>query len=366
MAEVQVVLATAVGAGAENIQRLPAFDIVILDEAAQATEPAAWIPMVRSKRAVLVGDPCQLAPLVRSTEASDGGLATPLMARVSQNIPEKVNSQKAPALGAANAYLSSGVLGCVLTTQYRSNQLISDWASQEMYGGRLAASERVASRLLSQMPGVASTPATNAPLLLLDTRTRAGMLLTGCSEVSESEMAARERSRNIFSTSRDEDDGNLPVSSSSSLVNEGEAYAVMMHVAGLLGAGLAPSDIAVQSPYAAQVRLIRTKLADVAARGAAPGADLVEVASVDSFQGREAEAVVISTVRSNDKQSVGFLADVRRANVAVTRARRHVCIVGDSVTVGSDPFLNRLMSHMRTNGLVATANEFGELHQRTP
>ena len=366
LAEVQVVLATAVGAGAENIQRLPAFDIVILDEAAQATEPAAWIPMVRSKRAVLVGDPCQLAPLVRSTEASDGGLATPLMARVSQNIPEKVNSQKAPALGAANAYLSSGVLGCVLTTQYRSNQLISDWASQEMYGGRLAASERVASRLLSQMPGVASTPATNAPLLLLDTRTRAGMLLTGCSEVSESEMAARERSRNIFSTSRDEDDGNLPVSSSSSLVNEGEAYAVMMHVAGLLGAGLAPSDIAVQSPYAAQVRLIRTKLADVAARGAAPGADLVEVASVDSFQGREAEAVVISTVRSNDKQSVGFLADVRRANVAVTRARRHVCIVGDSVTVGGDPFLNRLMSHMRTNGLVATANEFGELHQRTP
>ena len=366
LAEVQVVLATAVGAGAENIQRLPAFDIVILDEAAQATEPAAWIPLVRSKRAVLVGDPCQLAPLVRSTEASDGGLATPLMARVSQNIPEKVNAQKAPALGAANAYLSSGVLGCVLTTQYRSNQLISDWASQEMYGGRLAASERVASRLLSQMPGVASTPATNAPLLLLDTRTRAGMLLTGCSEVSESEMAARERSRNIFSTSRDEDDGNLPVSSSSSLVNEGEAYAVMMHVAGLLGAGVAPSDIAVQSPYAAQVRLIRTKLADVAARGAAPGADLVEVASVDSFQGREAEAVVISTVRSNDKQSVGFLADVRRANVAVTRARRHVCIVGDSVTVGGDPFLNRLMSHMRTNGLVATANEFGELHQRTP
>ena len=366
LAEVQVVLATAVGAGAENIQRLPAFDIVILDEAAQATEPAAWIPLVRSKRAVLVGDPCQLAPLVRSTEASDGGLATPLMARVSQNIPEKVNAQKAPALGAANAYLSSGVLGCVLTTQYRSNRLISDWASQEMYGGRLAASERVASRLLSQMPGVASTPATNAPLLLLDTRTRAGMLLTGCSEVSESEMAARERSRNIFSRSRDEDDGNSPVSSSSSLVNEGEAYAVMMHVAGLLGAGVAPSDIAVQSPYAAQVRLIRTKLADVAARGAAPGADLVEVASVDSFQGREAEAVVISTVRSNDRQSVGFLADVRRANVAVTRARRHVCIVGDSVTVGGDPFLNRLMSHMRTNGLVATANEFGELHQRTP
>lgn len=359
-----VVLATAVGAGAENIQRLPAFDLVILDEAAQATEPAAWIPLVRSKRVVLVGDPCQLAPLVRSTEASDGGLATPLMARVSQNTPDKVGHTKAQAPGTSpTAYLSSGVLGCVLTTQYRSNRLISDWASGEMYGGRLAASEKVASRLLRQIPGVSSTKATSTALLLLDTRTRAGMLLTGCSEVSESEMAARERSRNVFGGSGETDDGNSPLSSSSSLVNEGEAYAVMMHVAGLLGAGVAPADIAVQSPYAAQVRLIRSKLAEVAARGAAPGADLVEVASVDSFQGREAEAVVISTVRSNDRGSVGFLADVRRANVAVTRARRHVCIVGDSSTVGCDPFLSRLVSHVRTNGVVATANEFGELHQ---
>ena len=74
---------------------------------------------------------------------------------------------------------------------------------------------------------------------------------------------------------------------------------------------------------------------------------------------------MISTVRSNDRQSVGFLL-MFAERVAVTRARRHVCIVGDSVTVGGDPFLNRLMSHMRTNGLVATANEFGELHQRTP
>jgi superfamily I DNA and/or RNA helicase len=176
-------------------------------------------------------------------------------------------------------------------------------------------------------------------------------------------MAARERSRNVFGGSGETDDGNSPLSSSSSLVNESEAYAVMMHVAGLLGAGVAPADIAVQSPYAAQVRLIRSKLAEVAARGAAPGADLVEVASVDSFQGREAEAVVISTVRSNDRGSVGFLADVRRANVAVTRARRHVCIVGDSSTVGCDPFLSRLVSHVRNNGVVATANEFGELHQ---
>ena len=185
--------------------------------------------------------------------------------------------------------------GCVLTTQYRSNRLISDWASGEMYGGRLAASEKVASRLLRQIPGVASTKATSTALLLLDTRTRAGMLLTGCSEVSESEMAARERSRNVFGGSGETDDGNSPLSSSSSLVNEGEAYAVMMHVAGLLGAGVAPADIAVQSPYAAQVRLMQRRLREAARIGLAVGAELVEVASVDSFQGREAEAVVVST-----------------------------------------------------------------------
>ena len=97
--------------------------------------------------------------------------------------------------------------------------------------------------------------------------------------------------------------------------------------------------------------------------GLAPGGDLVEVASVDSWQGREAEAVVVSTVRSNDRNAIGFLADQRRANVAVTRAKRHVAIIGDSQTVGSDFFLGNLLTHIRENGVEAPADKHKELHE---
>ena len=362
LSSADVVLATTIGAGAENVQRLPAFDLVVLDEAAQATEPAAWIPIVRSKRAVLVGDPCQLAPLVRSPDAAAGGLATPLMARLAlpQQAADAANDDgsDAAAADAPVALLTAGVLGCVLSTQYRSHASISDWASREMYRGALAAADAVATRTLRDLPGVATTRATSTPLLLLDTRTEGGMLLSGCGEISESEL--RRRDAGAFARVGGEDDASISLSS---LVNEGEAYAVTMHVVGLLNSGMLPRDIAVQSPYAAQVRLIQRRLADAAAQGLARGAELVEVASVDSFQGREAEAVVVSTVRSNDRRAVGFLADVRRANVAVTRARRHVAIVGDSVTVGSDPFLRRLLVHVRANGVTAPANEYKELHE---
>ena len=155
----------------------------------------------------------------------------------------------------------------------------------------------------------------------------------------------------------------METGSFSSLVNEGEAYAVTMHVAGLLRAGVAPAQIAVQSPYAAQVRLMQRRLREASRIGLAPGAERVEVAGVDSFQGREAEAVVVSTVRSNDRRAVGFLADARRANVAVTRARRHVAVVGDARTVGADPFLARLLAHIEENGARSPADAHARLHE---
>ena len=376
LASADVVLATAVGAGAENIQKLPAFDVLVLDEAAQATEPAAWIPLVRCKRAVLVGDPRQLAPLVRSEEAKRRGLETPVMTRVS--LPQQ---KRAEATGQKNettpkdvtAFLSGGVLGCSLRTQYRSHAAISDWASRETYGGALFASPSVAKGLLRDLPGVLSTAATNAPLLLLDTRVASGALLRGCAEVTERQLLASlsDYGEGLGSLGSLGSRGgavananaNAASASFSSLVNEGEAYAVTMHVAGLLCAGVAPSQIAVQSPYAAQVRLMQRRLREAARIGLAPGAELVEVASVDSFQGREAEAVVVSTVRSNDRRAVGFLADARRANVAVTRARRHVAVVGDSRTVGADPFLARLLAHIRENGACSPADEHKRLHE---
>ena len=372
LANADVVLATTVGAGAENIQKLPAFDLLVLDEAAQATEPAAWIPLVRCARAVLVGDPRQLAPLVRSEEARRRGLGTPVMARVS--VPQQRRAEtRRSSEGAeendapASALLSGGVLGCALRTQYRSHAAISDWASRETYGGALAASPSVATRLLRDLPGVVATAATSAPLLMLDTRVASGALLGGCAEATE---------RDLLASLSDYGPAPVPAraggnvagvatsaASFSSLVNEGEAYAVTMHVAGLLRAGVAPEQIAVQSPYAAQVRLMQRRLREAARIGLAPGAEGVEVASVDSFQGREAEAVVVSTVRSNDRRAVGFLADARRANVAVTRARRHVAVVGDSRTVGADPFLARLLAHICENGIRSPADEHERLHE---
>ena len=375
LASADVVLATAVGAGAENIQKLPAFDVLVLDEAAQATEPAAWIPLVRCKRAVLVGDPRQLAPLVRSEEAKRRGLETPVMTRVS--LPQQKRKERASGKATGGdgddrgtppkAFLSGGVLGCALRTQYRSHAAISDWASRETYGGALFASPSVAGGLLRDLPGVVSTAATNAPLLLLDTRVASGALLGGCAEVTERELLASLSDYGEGLGSIGSRGGAVAVggasASFSSLVNEGEAYAVTMHVAGLLCAGVAPAQIAVQSPYAAQVRLMQRRLREAARIGLAPGLELVEVASVDSFQGREAEAVVVSTVRSNDRRAVGFLADARRANVAVTRARRHVAVVGDSRTVGADPFLSRLLAHIRENGACSPADEHKRLHE---
>jgi superfamily I DNA and/or RNA helicase len=120
-----------------------------------------------------------------------------------------------------------------------------------------------------------------------------------------------------------------------SLLNRAEAQLVCLQVHELLELGVAPADLAVIAPYSGQVRLLREQL---------PFAGL-EVDSVDGFQGREKEAVVISLVRSNAEGEIGFLADVRRMNVALTRARRKLLVIGDSATLGGHPFYGRLLSH---------------------
>jgi superfamily I DNA and/or RNA helicase len=203
-----------------------------------------------------------------------------------------------------------------LLTQYRMNALISDWSSEEMYASTLVAAPQVAQNVLADIQGVKEDPITLTPLLLLDTRLPSGRLLEGCEE--EAGCA--------------DDDAGCTLNSGArvtSLLNPGEALVVAAHVARLLKAGVKPESIAVQSPYSAQVDLIREVMRNV------PGAEYVEVASVDSFQGREAEAVIISMVRSNAKGAVGFLADARRLNVAVTRARRQVTVSSRDITLNS-------------------------------
>ena len=320
--EANVVLATNAGAGMDTVQQLPPFDLVVVDEAAQASEPLSWIPLVRGRRAVLIGDPCQLAPVVRSLEAVEAGLARSLMSRL-MPAPETLDDDDDG--WNARAYASSGVLTLTLSTQYRSHETISSWSSREAYGGRLRAAESVRGALLRDLPGVQDTQITRTPMLMITTRSPYGRIPAECNE------------RRV----------------GGSYINEGEATTAAAHVLMMLKAGVRASDIAVISPYAAQVRLLRSVLA--VALEDVEGADAVEISSIDSFQGREAECVIISTVRSNARRGVGFLSDNRRMNVAVTRGKRHVTIIGDDKTIMGDAFLRRLVEHIEANAAAVIA-----------
>ncbi|KAF7148455.1 hypothetical protein RHSIM_Rhsim03G0225800 [Rhododendron simsii] len=304
LSSAQVVLATNTGAADPLIRRLDSFDLVVVDEAGQAIEPSSWIPILQGKRCILAGDECQLAPVILSRKALEGGLGISLLER------------------AAN--LHEGVLATKLTTQYRMNDAIASWASKEMYNGLLKSSSSVASHLLVDSPFVKPTWITQCPLLLLDTRMPYGSLLVGCGE-------------------------HLDPAGTGSFYNEGEADIAVQHVLSLIYAGVRPTAIAVQSPYVAQVQLLRDRLDEL------PEAAGVEVSTIDSFQGREADAVVISMVRSNTLGAVGFLGDSRRMNVAITRARKHVAVVCDSSTICHNTFLARLLRHIRYFGRVKHA-----------
>uniref|UniRef100_A0A8D2DWY3 R3H domain-containing protein n=1 Tax=Sciurus vulgaris TaxID=55149 RepID=A0A8D2DWY3_SCIVU len=205
----------------------------------------------------------------------------------------------------------------MLTVQYRMHQAIMSWASEALYGGQLTAHPSVAGHLLRDLPGVADTEETGLPLLLVDT--------AGCGLL---ELEEDDQSRG----------------------NPGEVRLVTLHVQALVDAGVSAGDIAVITPYNLQVELLRQSLAHRHPE--------LEIRSVDGFQGREKEAVVLSFVRSNRKGEVGFLAEDRRINVAVTRARRHVAVVCDSRTVTSHAFLKSLVDHFTAHGEVRTAFEY--------
>ena len=254
------------------------FDLAVIDEACQATEPGCWIPLARSARLVLAGDHCQLPPTVISVEAQRQGLAVSLFERLMA--------------------LHGPLLARRLEIQYRMHEQIMQFSSQEFYESSLQADESVRSHRLCDLPGVTEDEATRSPLQFIDT---AG---AGYDEMREPDGESR--------------------------LNPQEAGLVRDQVQALLDSGVAPADVAVITPYAAQVRLLREQLE----------ATGVEIDTVDGFQGREKEAVVISLVRANPRGEIGFLADTRRMNVAVTRARRKLIVIGDGATVGCSSLLS--------------------------
>ena len=271
------------------------FDLAVIDEACQSVEPGCWIPLLRCDRVVLAGDHCQLPPTVVSPDAAEQGFGVSIFERLMQSCGPQIARR--------------------LAVQYRMNRSIMDFSSQEFYEGALEADASVRDHLLAGLPGVRDFPPTQCAVEFIDT--------AGASFDEE-----------------DEPDGE-------SRLNRREADMVRRKAMELLEAGVAAKDIAVIAPYAAQVRLLRQKL-DV------PG---LEIDSVDGFQGREKEAVVISLVRSNAQGQIGFLADVRRMNVALTRARRKLLVIGDSATLAGHPFYQRMIEYFEKLGAYRTVWE---------
>jgi superfamily I DNA and/or RNA helicase len=274
------------------------FDLLVLDEACQSTEPGCWIPLLRAGRVVLAGDHCQLPPTVLSVEAARQGFGVSLQERLAACHGDSVTR--------------------LLTVQYRMHEQIMDFSSAEFYGGLLQADERVRQHRLCDLPGVTAGLLTEMPVQFIDT---AG---AGYDEELEPDGESR--------------------------LNPQEADLVARKVRALLEAGVPARDIAVIAPYAAQVRRLRRLLPVVG----------LEIDSVDGFQGREKEAVVLSLVRSNGEGEVGFLADERRMNVALTRARRKLLVVGDSATLAVLPFYQRLVEYFEAVGAYQTVWEEAE------
>ncbi|MCA8965846.1 MAG: IGHMBP2 family helicase [Planctomycetes bacterium] len=292
----EVVLATLVGA-ADGLLAETRFDRLVVDEAAQALEAACWIPLQRADRVVLAGDHCQLPPTIHSSEASRRGLARTLFERLAE---------------APNAAATTRML----TVQYRMHEAIMAFSAERFYAGRLQADASVREHLLTDLRAVNTTEWTSQPLCFVDT---AG---TG------------------FEETHGDDEG--------SKANPGEAELVAKIVDDLLAAGVAPGEVAVVTPYNAQVQLLRRRLEHQPE---------LEIGSVDGLQGREKEAVIVSLVRSNDRGEVGFLAEMRRLNVAMTRARRHLTVIGDSATLASHRDLLQLVEHLQTHGSYRSAFE---------
>lgn len=309
LASTEVVVCTLAGAGARSLRDAGEFDVVVVDEAGQATEAATWVALLRGKRAVLTGDHLQLPPTVLSERAASGGLGGTLMERV-----------------CAREGMREAV--CMLTTQYRMNKTISEWASDALYDGKLVPAEGVEDRLLSDIVagGGEGDEEIDCPFVVIDTADG------DCDEEGEDDDTVSSK-RGATRTSRR---------------NQAEASIVTEYVETLVSKGVAPFLIGVISPYAGQVELLRDKLRPTYGRA-------LEIATVDSFQGREKDAIVISLVRANDAGEVGFLKEDRRLNVAITRARRSVTVVCDSVTVGNHPFIKRVLEYAERCGEVRAA-----------
>mmetsp|Transcript_30043 Transcript_30043/g.84639 ORF Transcript_30043/g.84639 Transcript_30043/m.84639 type:complete len:1295 (+) Transcript_30043:66-3950(+) len=273
--DADAICTTTISSGGDFFSKFQ-FAGILVDEAAQATELAAVVPLILrgTQRLVLVGDQCQLPPTVQSTEAEERGLSLSLYSRMVDG---------------------GGIVPFLLDTQYRSHPLIAEFSARTFYANRLKSGVKAEDR---RPPRGLPWPRDGCPLAFVDVHSE---------EASEGE----------------------------SKLNQGEADVICRLVQDVFyQRELEVTEVGVVTPYVAQVRILKRMLRGVVPENADP--ELLEVASVDNFQGREKDLIVFSAVRSNRSGTVGFLADWRRLNVMLTRARRGLVVVGNSRTLKSD------------------------------
>ncbi|MBB6004090.1 AAA domain-containing protein [Arcicella rosea] len=297
VAKAQVITATLVGATHYTIRNLK-FDTVIIDEAGQALEPACWIPILKAQKVILAGDHCQLSPTIKSSEAAKAGLNVTLFEKCIALHPESVT---------------------LLAEQYRMHEQIMGYSSQVFYQNKLKAHSSVANHTLKS---------DNTPLLFIDT--------AGC--------GFEEKIEGTSST------------------NPEEAALLMRHLC-LFSDELALEykpekfpTVAIISPYKQQINLLKEQLAHTPALQIFT--DKISVNTIDSFQGQERDIVYISMTRSNAEGAIGFLSDIRRMNVAMTRARKKLVIIGDSATLAQFPFYADFIEYAENLNAYQSAWEF--------
>ena len=322
--EARVIACTLVGSAHRLLEGMK-FGTLFIDEAAQALEAACWIPMKRASRVILAGDHCQLPPTVKSIAALRAGLGKTLMERIAENKPEVVT---------------------LLKIQYRMNDEIMRFSSDWFYGGKVESAPQIKYRSVLDY---------DHPITWIDTSNEENQITIEGEDAPEDSASTSSSVSASSSESAANQNSDLNfkeqfVGESFGRINKAEAELTLLTLAEYftkIGKQRVLSesiDVGIISPYRAQVQYLKKLIKKY--EFFKPYRRLISVNTVDGFQGQERDVILISLVRSNDEGQIGFLKDLRRMNVAMTRARMKLIILGNKDTMTKHPFYKKLWEYV--------------------
>ena len=316
--EARVIACTLVGSAHHLLEGMK-FGTLFIDEAAQALEAACWIPMRRASRVILAGDHCQLPPTVKSIAALKAGLGKTLMERIAENKPEVVT---------------------LLKIQYRMNDEIMRFSSDWFYGGKVESAPQIKYRSVLDY---------DHPITWIDTSNEENQITIEGEDAPE-DSASTSSSVSAANQNSDLNFKEQFVGESFGRINKAEAELTLLTLAeyftkiGKQRVLEERIDVGIISPYRAQVQYLKKLIKKY--EFFKPYRRLISVNTVDGFQGQERDVILISLVRSNDEGQIGFLKDLRRMNVAMTRARMKLIILGNKDTMTKHPFYKKLWEYV--------------------